>query len=201
MATLEEQLRNADPTSTSSRSSASTSTRGGSIARTRISAARRGLRRAHARRARGGEDSGDDQRPHSRHPIVRQGELSRDFRRAQDHSGLRPAGLRAGARLSRSSSCSTSATSSASRASCSARRRTSSRSRRRACTSSAKCLVPLPEKWHGLTDVEIRYRQRYLDLIVNPDARRRVRSRAAACMAAHPRVHDRRAAFSKSRRR
>src|SRR5437762_2998621 len=35
----------------------------------------------------------------------------------------------------------------------------------------AKCLVPLPEKWHGLTDVEIRYRQRYLDLIVNPDAR------------------------------
>jgi lysyl-tRNA synthetase class 2 len=35
----------------------------------------------------------------------------------------------------------------------------------------AKCLVPLPEKWHGLTDVEIRYRQRYLDLIVNPDSR------------------------------
>ncbi|MBI3046676.1 MAG: lysine--tRNA ligase [Acidobacteria bacterium] len=35
----------------------------------------------------------------------------------------------------------------------------------------AKCLLPLPEKWHGLTDVEIRYRQRYLDLIVNPEAR------------------------------
>jgi len=34
-----------------------------------------------------------------------------------------------------------------------------------------KCLTPLPEKWHGLTDVEIRYRQRYLDLIVNPAAR------------------------------
>jgi lysyl-tRNA synthetase class 2 len=31
----------------------------------------------------------------------------------------------------------------------------------------AKCLHPLPEKWHGLTDVEIRYRQRYLDLIVS----------------------------------
>jgi len=31
-----------------------------------------------------------------------------------------------------------------------------------------KSLRPLPEKWHGLTDVEIRYRQRYLDLIVNP---------------------------------
>src|SRR2546426_7975803 len=36
----------------------------------------------------------------------------------------------------------------------------------------AKCLLPLPWKWHGLTDVEIRYRQRYLDLIVNPDSRR-----------------------------
>jgi len=35
----------------------------------------------------------------------------------------------------------------------------------------SKCLVPLPEKWHGLTDVETRYRQRYLDLIVSPDAR------------------------------
>src|SRR5215217_3675926 len=36
----------------------------------------------------------------------------------------------------------------------------------------AKCFLPLPEKWHGLTDVETRYRQRYLDLIVNPDSRR-----------------------------
>src|SRR5262249_18633906 len=36
----------------------------------------------------------------------------------------------------------------------------------------AKALRPLPEKWHGLQDQEIRYRQRYLDLIVNPDARR-----------------------------
>jgi lysyl-tRNA synthetase, class II len=45
-----------------------------------------------------------------------------------------------------------------------------------------KCFEPLPEKWHGLSDVEIRYRQRYLDLIVNPDARRifEVRSRALA---------------------
>jgi lysyl-tRNA synthetase class 2 len=50
----------------------------------------------------------------------------------------------------------------------------------------AKCLVPLPEKWHGLTDVEIRYRQRYLDLIVNPDARRvfEVRSRVLAAIRA-----------------
>jgi lysyl-tRNA synthetase class 2 len=36
----------------------------------------------------------------------------------------------------------------------------------------AKCRLPLPEKWHGLTDIEVRYRQRYLDLIVNPDSRR-----------------------------
>ena len=36
----------------------------------------------------------------------------------------------------------------------------------------AKCFVPLPEKWHGLKDVETRYRQRYVDLIVNPAARR-----------------------------
>ena len=48
----------------------------------------------------------------------------------------------------------------------------------------AKCLVPLPEKWHGLTDVEIRYRQRYLDLIVNPDSRRvfETRSRVIAAI-------------------
>jgi lysyl-tRNA synthetase class 2 len=36
----------------------------------------------------------------------------------------------------------------------------------------AKGLRPLPEKWHGLTDVETRFRQRYLDILVNEDARR-----------------------------
>ena len=41
-----------------------------------------------------------------------------------------------------------------------------------------KSLRPLPEKWHGLQDVEIRYRQRYLDLIVNPDVRDMVRARS-----------------------
>jgi lysyl-tRNA synthetase class 2 len=41
-----------------------------------------------------------------------------------------------------------------------------------------KSLLPLPEKWHGLTDVETRYRQRYLDLIVNPDSRRVFETRA-----------------------
>lgn len=44
-------------------------------------------------------------------------------------------------------------------------------------TFLTKSLRPLPEKWHGLTDVETRYRQRYVDLIVNPAAREIVRSR------------------------
>jgi len=35
----------------------------------------------------------------------------------------------------------------------------------------SKALLPLPEKWHGLTDVELRYRQRYLDLIANEKSR------------------------------
>jgi lysyl-tRNA synthetase class 2 len=35
----------------------------------------------------------------------------------------------------------------------------------------SKCLHPLPEKWHGIKDIEVRYRQRYLDLIANPKAR------------------------------
>ncbi len=33
----------------------------------------------------------------------------------------------------------------------------------------AKCLHPLPEKWHGLQDIELRYRRRYLDVIMNPE--------------------------------
>ncbi len=40
-----------------------------------------------------------------------------------------------------------------------------------------KSLRPLPEKWHGLTDVEMRYRQRYVDLIVNPEVRETFRKR------------------------
>ena len=42
-----------------------------------------------------------------------------------------------------------------------------------------KSLVPLPEKWHGLADQETRYRQRYLDLIVNERAREVFRARSA----------------------
>ena len=47
-----------------------------------------------------------------------------------------------------------------------------------------KSLRPLPEKWHGLKDVEIRYRQRYVDLIANPEVREvfRARSRIVTAM-------------------
>lgn len=38
-------------------------------------------------------------------------------------------------------------------------------------TLLSKSLRPLPEKWHGLTNTELRYRQRYVDLIVNPEVR------------------------------
>ena len=63
----------------------------------------------------------------------------------------------------------------------------------------SKSLLPLPEKWHGLADVEIRYRQRYLDLIANERAREifvrraQIRARIAAVF--------RRAGISKSKRR
>ncbi len=63
----------------------------------------------------------------------------------------------------------------------------------------AKCYLPLPEKWHGLQDVEVRYRQRYLDLIVNPDVRKvfEVRTRTVSAI----REFLTRTAFSRSRRR
>ncbi|MGC2414823.1 MAG: lysine--tRNA ligase [Stellaceae bacterium] len=43
----------------------------------------------------------------------------------------------------------------------------------------AKALRPLPEKYHGLADIELRYRQRYLDLIMNPQSRETLRRRSA----------------------
>jgi len=42
----------------------------------------------------------------------------------------------------------------------------------------SKSLQPLPDKWHGLTDIEKRYRQRYLDLIVNPKSKKVFKTRA-----------------------
>jgi lysyl-tRNA synthetase class 2 len=47
-------------------------------------------------------------------------------------------------------------------------------------TLLAKCLKPLPEKWHGMTDVEARHRHRYLDLLVNPEMRQVLEARAIA---------------------
>ena len=44
-------------------------------------------------------------------------------------------------------------------------------------TLLGKALLPLPEKWHGLQDVDTRYRERYLDLIANPDTRERFNRR------------------------
>ena len=64
----------------------------------------------------------------------------------------------------------------------------------------AKSLRPLPEKFHGLADQEQKYRQRYLDLITNEDARRvfAVRSQDDP---GDPRVPRRAAATWRSRRR
>ncbi len=49
----------------------------------------------------------------------------------------------------------------------------------RSWTLLSKALLPLPEKWHGLRDTEQRYRQRYLDLIANPEVRTRFDQRSA----------------------
>ncbi len=56
-----------------------------------------------------------------------------------------------------------------------------------AVTILAKTLRPLPEKFHGLADIELRYRQRYLDLIMNPESREtlRRRSRIVAALRGH----------------
>ena len=53
----------------------------------------------------------------------------------------------------------------------------------RVVTFLAKALRPLPEKWHGLTDVEKRHRQRYLDLIANEDVRQTFAIRSQAVRA------------------
>jgi len=46
-------------------------------------------------------------------------------------------------------------------------------------TFLGKALLPLPEKWHGVADVETRYRRRYLDLVANPEVRRVFLARSA----------------------
>jgi len=55
-----------------------------------------------------------------------------------------------------------------------------------------KCLRPLPEKWHGLSDIETRYRQRYVDLMVSPDSRQafRIRSQVVSLLRKGLEDHD-----------
>ncbi len=55
----------------------------------------------------------------------------------------------------------------------------------------SKALQPLPDKWHGLSDVEKRYRQRYLDLIVSPHSRETFRRRALMVSAIRRWLDDR----------
>jgi lysyl-tRNA synthetase class 2 len=54
-----------------------------------------------------------------------------------------------------------------------------------------KALRPLPEKWHGLKDIEIRYRQRYVDLIANPEVREVFRARTRIISALRALFDDR----------
>lgn len=58
-------------------------------------------------------------------------------------------------------------------------------------TVLAKTLLPLPDKFHGLTDTEARYRQRYLDLIMNEDSRLVLRARSAIVRAIRDELHRR----------
>jgi lysyl-tRNA synthetase, class II len=58
-------------------------------------------------------------------------------------------------------------------------------------TLLGKGLRPLPDKWHGLTDTEARFRQREVDLVVNADARRVFRVRAAVLKALRAELDDR----------
>jgi lysyl-tRNA synthetase class 2 len=57
-------------------------------------------------------------------------------------------------------------------------------------TMLAKSILPLPEKYHGLTDVEARYRQRYLDLIMNDEARTTLRTRSKVVSAIREYMED-----------
>jgi len=58
-------------------------------------------------------------------------------------------------------------------------------------TLLAKSLQPLPEKWHGLSDVDKRYRQRYLDLISNPETKETFKVRSQVITAIHQFLNER----------
>jgi lysyl-tRNA synthetase class 2 len=63
--------------------------------------------------------------------------------------------------------------------------------RARSFTLIGKSLRPMPDKWHGLTDTEVRYRQREVDLAVNPDTRRTFEIRAAVLNALRSEMSER----------
>ena len=138
-------------------------------------------------------------RAHRRHAQLRQGRVHQAARPLRRAAGAREEG-RARGRLRAVQARATSATSWAPRARSSARRRASSRSSATRFTPLTKSLRPLPEKWHGLTDVEVRYRQRYLDLVVQPGGAGGV-PEAHEAGALHPRASSTRATSSRSRRR
>ncbi len=110
---------------------------------------------------------------------------------SRPHRGDPAAGERgrAGSRLRAPRRTSTSATWSRPRARSRRASGASFRSSRSACASMTKAYRPLPEKWHGLTDVELRYRQRYVDLVANPPVADvfRARSHIVRAAARHPR--------------
>jgi len=55
----------------------------------------------------------------------------------------------------------------------------------------SKCLYPLPEKFHGLTDIEVRYRQRYLDLITNTESKQKFLQRSLIVQTCRQFLQDR----------
>ena len=79
--------------------------------------------------------------------------------------------MRSAKRVSNFTNCSTLETTSASTDICFARALANCSIHVEETHVLSKDLLPLPEKWHGLTDVELRYRQRYVDLVMNPKSR------------------------------
>ena len=131
----------------------------------------RGIRRQRQRGAGGDTHSCGRRGAHDAQARDGQGQLRDAAGHVRPHPALRHARRRRRRDATTRSSTGTWATSSAPKARCS-RRKTGELSVK--CDSVrllAKALRPLPEKFHGMTDQEQRYRQRYVDLITNPAAR------------------------------
>ena len=136
-------------------------------------------------------------RPHDVAPRDGQGQPSPTCSTATARSRSTSAATMSARRPTSSSRTSTSATSSALRASIFRTKMGEVSVHAQKVTLLTKCLHPLPEKFHGLKDMDTRYRQRYLDMIVNPRGARYFRQ-ALADHQGHPRVHGRSSATSRS---